>query len=172
MKEPTTPETRPIRDGDGLSEHEEKTREFMLTLPFFDAFKTDELDILARHLNYAEIARGEYLFMEGEKGEFMCFIVRGLFEVLKKTAVGDYRAIARLGRGHTVGEMSLVDRSPRSASVLARQPSLVLMLTSKGFDRLTTRHPYISILLLKKILRLLSLNLRRTSSRLADELVL
>ena len=153
-----------------LNEHEEKTRDFMLTLALFDAFKSEDLDILARHMNYTEIMRGEYLFTEGDQGDYMCFIVRGLLEVLKKTMVGDYRTIARLGKGSTIGEMSIIDKSPRSASVIARQPTVALILTKKGFDLLTDRYPAIGITLLKKIMRLLSLNMRRTSSKLADQL--
>ncbi len=153
-----------------LNDQEEKTREFILTLPIFDAFKSEEIDILARHMNYTEVTRGEYLFTEGERGDYMCFVVRGLLEVLKKTMRGDYRTIARLGKGSTIGEMSIIDKSPRSASVIARQPSVVLILTKKGFEILTERYPAVGVILLKKIMRLLSLNMRRTSSKLADEL--
>ncbi len=153
-----------------LNEHEEQTREFMLTLPLFDDFSNEEVDIIARHTNYTEIKRGEYLFTEGEKGDFMCFIVRGLLEVLKKSGQGDYRTIARLGKNSTIGEMSIIDKSPRSASVIARQPSIAIILTQKGFNILTTNYPATGIIMLKKIMRLLSLNMRRTSSKLADNI--
>ena len=153
-----------------LDKNEEKTRNFMLTLALFDAFKSEDLDILARHMNYSEITGGEYLFTEGEQGDYLCFVVRGLLEVLKKTAQGDYRTIARLGKGSTIGEMSIIDKAPRSASVIARQPTILLILTKKGFDLLTDRHPVLANILLKKIMRLLSLNMRRTSSKLADRL--
>lgn len=151
-----------------LNEHEEKTRDFMLTLPLFDAFANEDLDILARHMNYSQIMRGEYLFTEGDKGDYMCFVVQGLLEVLKKSIQGDYRTIARLGKGSTIGEMSIIDKSPRSASVIARQPTVVILLTKKGFDILTERYPSVGVTLLIKIMRLLSLNMRRTSSKLAD----
>jgi len=154
-----------------LNEHEEKTRDFLLTLPLFDVFKSEDLDILARHMNYTEVMRGEYLFTEGDKGDFMYFIVRGLLEVLKKTVQGDYRPLARLGKGSTIGEMSIVDKAPRSASVIARQPTVVIILTKKGFDILTNRYPAVGITLLKKIMRQLSLNMRRTSSKLADTMI-
>jgi CRP-like cAMP-binding protein len=117
-----------------------------------------------------EINRGEHLFTEGEKGDYMCFVVRGLLDVLKKTSVGDYRVITRLGKGNTIGEMSIIDKAPRSASVIARQPSVVILLTKKGFDRLSDTYPAITVTLLKKIMRLLSLNMRLTTSKLADHL--
>ena len=153
-----------------LSENEEKTRDLILTLPLFDAFTTDELDILARHMSFAEILRGEHLFAEDDKGDFMCFVVRGLLDVLKKTTAGDHRVITRLGKGNTIGEMSIIDKSPRSASVVARQPSVVIILTKQGFDILTEYYPALGVTLLKNIMRLLSLNMRLTTSKLADKL--
>ncbi len=151
-----------------LSATEEKTRDYILNLSIFDNFKVDELDILARHMNFAEVKKGEFLFMEGERGDYMCFVINGLLEVMKKNAQGDFRTIARLQKGNTIGEMSIIDKSPRSASVIARQPSLIIILTQKGFNKLSTRHPSITVQLLKKVMRLLSLNMRRTSSWLAD----
>ena len=94
----------------------------------------------------------------------------GRLEVLKRTTRGDCRVVARAGRGSTVGEMALFDRSPRSATVVARQPSVVVLLTRKGFDLLTARHPALGLSLVRTILRLLSLNMRLTTSRLADQL--
>lgn len=153
-----------------LTKNEEKTRDLILSLPLFDAFKMDELDTISKHMNYTEILRGDYLFSEGDKGDYMCFVVRGLLDVLKKTSHGDYRVIARLGKGNTIGEMSIIDKSPRSASVIARQPTVVIILTKKGFDILTEKYPALGVTLLKKIMRLLSLNMRRTTSKLADKM--
>lgn len=142
----------------------------MLALPLFDAFKTDELDMLARHMHFAEIMRGEHLFVEGDRGDFMCFVVRGLLDVLKKSTNGDHRVVARLGKSNTIGEMSIIDQSPRSATVVARQPSVVIILTKRGFDILTHDHPALGVTLLKAIMRLLSVNMRLTTSQLADKL--
>ena len=151
-----------------LSASEEQTRELLLSMPFFDAFSNDEIDILARHMNFGDIRSGEYLFFEGDRDDYMCFVVHGLLDVLKKSENGEYQVIARLTKGSTIGEMSIVDKSSRSAAVIARQPSRIIMLTRKGFNRLTSRYPALGIVLLKKIMRQLSLNMRRTSSRLAD----
>lgn len=154
-----------------LNEIEEKTRDLILTLPLFDVFKTDELDVLARHMHFAEILRGDHLFVEGDKGDFMCFVVRGLLDVLKKSTAGDHRVIARLGKGNTIGEMSIIDQSPRSATVIARQPSIVIILTKQEFGTLTESYPAMGVTLLKIIMRLLSSNMRLTTSKLADKLL-
>ncbi|WP_419174980.1 cyclic nucleotide-binding domain-containing protein [Desulfosediminicola sp.] len=151
-----------------LSESEEDTRNFLLSLPIFDSLDVDELTILAQHMSYVHLKRGEYLFLEGDKGSFMGFVVQGLLEVVKKSETGQSVVIARLAKGNSIGEMGLIDKSPRSATVIARQPTLMVTLTDKGFDMLTDRSPILAVKVIQKIARLLSLYMRRTSSRLAD----
>jgi CRP-like cAMP-binding protein len=151
-----------------LSDSEEETRDFLLSLSLFDSFKVDELTLLARHMSYIQLQRGEFLFVEGDKGDFMGFVVNGVLEVLKKSATGENVIIARLAKGSSIGEMALIDKSTRSATVISRQPSLMITLTSKGFDQLLRKSPTTGVKIIQKIARLLSLNMRRTSSKLAD----
>lgn len=142
-----------------LSESEEDTHTFLLTLPIFDSFDTDELTMLARHMSCTHLQRGEYLFAEGDKGNFMCFVVQGLLEVIKKSETGQNIVIARLARGNSMGEMALIDKSPRSATVIAKQPTTMVTLTDKGFDLLTERSPILGVKVIQKIARLLSLSI-------------
>jgi len=76
--------------------------------------------------------------------------------------------LARLAKGSSIGEMALIDKSPRSATVIAKQPTTMVTLTDKGFDLLAKKFPALGIKVMQKIARLLSLNMRRTSSKLAD----
>lgn len=151
-----------------FSESEEDTRNFLVNLPIFDSFNTDELTMLAKHMSYIHLHRGEYLFMEGDQGNFMGFVVQGLLEVIKKSETGQNIVIASLTEGNSIGEMALIDKSPRSATVIAKQPTTMVTLTDKGFDLLTERSPILGVKVIQKIARLLSLYMRRTSSRLAD----
>lgn len=151
-----------------LTETEENTRTFLLNLPVFNSFDDDEITLLARHMSYVQLNKGEFLFVEGDKGTFMGFVLRGLLEVFKTTETGESVIIARLTKGSPIGEMALIDKSPRSASVLAAQPTTLITLTDKGFDLLMEKSPALGVKVIQKIARLLSLNMRRTSSRLAD----
>lgn len=155
-------------DENSTSNSEEDTRNFLLNLPLFDSFNVDELGILAKHMSYVHLNTGEYLFVEGDKGNFMGFVVSGLLEVLKKSDSGENIVIARLTKGSSIGEMSLIDKSTRSATVVAKQPTIMVTLTEKGFTILTKKSPTLGIKIIQKTARLLSLNMRRTSSHLAD----
>ncbi|NNK96712.1 MAG: cyclic nucleotide-binding domain-containing protein [Desulfobacterales bacterium] len=151
-----------------LSDSEEDTRHFLVSLPLFDSFNVDELTVLTQHMSYIQLQRGEFLFVEGDPGTFLGFVVNGILEVMKKSETGENIVIARLAKGSSIGEMALIDKSPRSATVVAKQPTTMVTLTDKGFDLLTRKSPALGIKVMQKIARLLSLNMRRTSSRLAD----
>ena len=157
-----------IMTSDNLSESEESTRNFLTYLPLFDTFNFEDLDVLAKHMSYVHLKKGEFLFTEGDKGNFMGFVVHGVLEVLKRNENGEDVIIARLTRGNSIGEMSLIDKSTRSATVVCVQPATMITLTDKGFDILTAKAPHLAIKLIQKTARLLSLNMRRTSSKLAD----
>ena len=106
--------------------------------------------------------------MEGDQGSFMGFVVTGVLEVQKSTTAGSRVTLARLTKGSSIGEMAIIDQSVRSATIVAKQAATLVTLTEKGFDLLAERQPALGIQVIKKIARLLSLNMRRTSSKLAD----
>lgn len=151
-----------------MRDSEEETRSFLINLPIFSSFNLDELSMLARHMSYVHLQRGEYLFVEGDQGNFMGFVVSGVLEVQKRSDSGENIVLARLTKGSSIGEMALIDKSTRSATVIARQATTMVTLTDRGFEILAEKYPTVGIKVIQKIARLLSLNMRRTSSKLAD----
>lgn len=151
-----------------MTESEEETRSFLINLPIFSSFNVDELSVFARHMSFIHLQRGEYLFVEGDQGTFMGFVAGGILEVQKKADTGENITLARLTKGSSIGEMALIDKSPRSATVIAKQATTVVTLTDKGFELLAEKYPPLGIKVIQKVARLLSLNMRRTSSKLAD----
>jgi CRP-like cAMP-binding protein len=151
-----------------MSDSEEETRSFLINLPIFSSFNVDELSIFAKHMSFIHLQRGEHLFVEGDQGTFMGFVVTGVLEVQKKAETGENIVLARLTKGGSIGEMALIDKSPRSATVIAKQPTTMVTLTDRGFEILAEKYPPLGIKVIQKVARLLSLNMRRTSSKLAD----
>jgi len=144
--------------------------DFLSRLPLFQELSLDEISILDQYLGLLELAKGDTVFDEGESGEFVCFVVNGELEVLKKSPGGDSSVITKLGKGQTIGEMALVDELPRSATVRTRSPSSLTVLSRKDFEELAVQSPEIAIKILKYLARSLSLSLRKTSNRLSDNL--
>jgi CRP-like cAMP-binding protein len=141
---------------------------YLIDFPLFDALKGNQLNIVAAHMSYFEIDKGEILFKEGDKGDYICFVLEGVIDVLKKSVTGDSVVIAVLPKGRSFGEMSILDNFPRSATAKARTKSSFLTLTRMSFDKILKDYPQIGITILKGVSRILSQNLRQTSSRLAD----
>ena len=74
------------------------------------------------------IPAGDYFFREGEAGENAYLIMAGEVEVIRK--IGDQEVvIAQVGEGGIVGEMSLVDAKPRSASARAISETEVIVIS-------------------------------------------
>jgi len=146
----------------------EPISDFLTNTPLFDGLKTNEIKSIAKHLNFIELSKDEILFKEGEKGNCVCFVVEGTLDVIKQSLTGESVIITALHRGRSIGEMSIIDDFPRSATVKARTEVKLVVLMKEGFDLLLEENPQVGIKILKRISRLLSLNLRKTSSRLAD----
>ena len=142
--------------------------DFLLEISIFDSLGSDELRVVAKYMNFMDFRPREIVFREGEKGDYVCFVAEGSLTVLKKNEKGRHVTIALLNKGRSIGEMSVIDDFPRSATVKARKETTLVILTRKGFNQILEIYPNIGVKILKGISRLLSMNLRKTSSQLAD----
>jgi len=142
----------------------------ILDIAFFRSFSSEELADIASRMTLLEMKPGQFLFREGDQGNYMAVVVAGSVEVVKESASGGRKVISTLGKGHLVGEMALLDRMPRSASVRSVEHGTVAVLSQEGFKALLRDNPDASVKLLCGIGRLLSLYLRRTSGHLAERL--
>jgi len=146
------------------------TSDFLVCFPFFETLTSQDILIIAEHINFVEIEEGALVFREGEVGNCVYFVIQGELDVIKGAALEGKEGvvISTLSKGRSIGEMAVIDKTPHSATVRARSRSTVVTLSAEGFDIIVEKHPRIGIKILKGLSRLLSLNLRKTSSRLAE----
>lgn len=130
----------------------------------------DDLMLISEHLIACAAPSGVYLLREGEQGETMFFLVDGELAIRKECAQGEERLLTTIRTGKTVGEMSLIDQYPHSASVMTSSPVRLLLLTRAGLESLRKAHPRVAYDLLQAITRLLSFRLRQTSGKLIDHI--
>ena len=128
----------------------------------------DEVKTLNDYMSQIELAPNDVLFDEGEKSDFMGFIIHGEMEVLKKPLSGEPSVLATLGKGRTIGEMALFDALPRSAMARAATGMTLYILKRDSFDEIFDKYPAIAAKIFKHIAIALSLNLRKTSNTLTD----
>lgn len=140
----------------------------ILNIPIFSRMKSDELHIIGKCLKKVDVLPDDTVFREGDRGDYVCFVVEGVLDVYKTSETGEEMLISTLEQGRSIGEMSIIDELPRSATVKARSRGTLLTLSKDRFDYIVSQHPAVGVKILKGIARLLSLNLRKTSSLLAD----
>lgn len=125
----------------------EETRERLRELELFRECSDADLDRVAalagRELRFEP---GDFLYEEGDAARDCYLIVDGGVEV---TIAG--RFLADVGEGEIIGEIGLLDRGPRSASVVARTPVQVQVIEADGFDRLLDEAPSVTQALLRQV---------------------
>ncbi|MFS0726867.1 ABC transporter transmembrane domain-containing protein [Paenibacillus sp. 1P07SE] len=120
--------------------------ERLARLPFFAGIDAELLVDVAGQFESQTCADGESVVVEGEEGDTFYIIVRGRFEVLKRTGEGDKR-VAVLQDGDHFGEIALLRGIPRTATVRAMGPATLLSMRRETFDGLTTAHPQLRLAL-------------------------
>ena len=109
--------------------------EFLKKVPLFADLPKDDLLRLCREVSELELAAGQELFAEGSAGDEAYVIKDGELEVLKESA-GREVLLAVRERGEVIGEMALLEESPRMAGVSARTDSVLIAIHKEQMDRL------------------------------------
>jgi CRP/FNR family transcriptional regulator, cyclic AMP receptor protein len=136
--------------------------------PLFDLLSAAEVQVLADLSKPRRFSAGERIFAEGDVGDSLFVLGSGQVEVSRHETPG--APLALLGPPSAFGEMALVDREHRSATVTARTDVLALQLTAENFTtfRKYSRDGFTLVVI--NIARVLSSRLRETSAKLAARL--
>lgn len=137
--------------------------------PVFELLSQAELQALAELCRQVRWGAGEVVFREGDPGASLFVLTEGEIEVLNAHA-GQDKVMAVLPAPSAFGEMALVDREPRSATVRARTACEALELTAESFTAFRKRSRDGFTFVVINVARILSSRLRETSQRLAGHL--
>jgi CRP-like cAMP-binding protein len=116
-----------------------------------------ELRTVAKVAKVRSIAKGSRLMEEGEEGDSMYVILAGIARVSRRG-----RKVAALGGGDAVGELALLGRAPRNATVDAESDLQVAEISRRSLSRLIHDVPSFSI----KLLEALAARIRELDSKL------
>ncbi|MBW1676599.1 MAG: cyclic nucleotide-binding domain-containing protein [Deltaproteobacteria bacterium] len=137
-------------------------------IPFFEDFSSDELDFFSRNVSLRYFPAQTVLFREGDIADYLFFVVEGMVDVRVEPTDSKQIIIATFDRGCCVGEMSIVDDYPRSATIVVTKPSELLLVTRNRFESICQENPPVGIKFLHGLARNLSMRLRKTTGRFAD----
>lgn len=135
--------------------------------PLFEMLSGAELAHLAELSEQRRYAAGEVVFEEGERGDSLYVIVKGEVEVVRRDSGGVPRPLTVLGSPEFFGEMSLIDKEYRSATVRARTEAELLRLTAQNLTlfRQAYRDGFTFVVI--NIARILSARVREANARLS-----
>jgi CRP-like cAMP-binding protein len=106
-------------------------------LPMFEDLPEDVLSDLAGRVQLRAFAAGRPVFRQGDAPEAFYVIRRGVFHVIEEDPVsGKERVLRTLGRGESFGELGLINRNPRAATVRAVEDGELFEVDKGTFDRL------------------------------------
>jgi CRP/FNR family cyclic AMP-dependent transcriptional regulator len=127
------------------------------------------LTVLADELPQVSVNPGTLVVSEGDLSNEMFIVIAGELEVVKRALDGSNVRVAMLGPGDWFGEMAVLNVQPRSASVRALAPSLLLSMGAEQVERLLYRRDLKDYsLVLMNIARELSRRLRVADGILAQ----
>jgi HEAT repeat protein/ATP/ADP translocase len=118
--------------------------------PLFAALDSEELAALAEIAIEKEYEPGEIIFEEKQVAHHLYVTARGRVEVFRRLDSTEH-SIAFLEQEDAFGEMAILDDEPRSASVRAVLPTLVLKIDRENFHELILERPQISFAIFKML---------------------
>ena len=135
------------------------TAEVLRSVPLFEGMSDDAITAIAGLAEELEYPAGSELTREGYPGESFIVIVTG------RAAVDmDGQRVRELGGGEYLGEISLIDGGPRTATVTALDPIQALVIPRVGFDRLIDEFPAVRM----DVLGALARRIRERAPALSD----
>lgn len=140
----------------------------------FDRIGDDELNSILPHFRLVHLQANEIFIEEGQDTDDLYLVLSGSLDVIKKAEDSGDRVlvgeidkrftIARLAAGDTIGELSFIKGTPRSATVKSVTTAILLGLGPRELSKLEAEHPRASSALMKNILGYVGNRLIQTST--------
>ena len=141
-----------------------KMDEVLARSGIFQGVDAEAAESLVKDLETIDIRKGDVVFNEGEPGDSLYIILSGKIKLGRRAADGRQNLVAVLGPSDMVGELSLFDPGPRTATATAVTDARLARLRKQALRPWLTNRPEIS----EQLLRVLARRLRRTNDALAD----
>jgi cAMP-dependent protein kinase regulator len=136
-------------------------------LPLFSALSRDALRELIAAFEMITVPAGHVVIAEGQEGSEAYIVARGELEVSRSASEEDGDKppvmLARLSSGALFGEMALLSRAPRAASVVASRPSILLVANREALEAVAQRRAEVGVELAAHCRRRMVANLARIS---------
>jgi signal transduction histidine kinase len=137
------------------------SKDFLRQLPLFSELSDADLDDLYGMAETVALRAGAVLMEEGDPGDSLYVVAEGTFEISKRTGEREV-VIAGSGPGDVIGEISLLEGSPRTATVRAASDARLVKISREAFTQLLGRSPSAAL----GVLRTMTARLRNNEAML------
>jgi CRP/FNR family cyclic AMP-dependent transcriptional regulator len=115
------------------------------------------IDLFRNEGRFQSFPRESVVFAEGERGDTMYVVLEGSVDLLIRG-----KTVESLGPGGLLGEMTMIDGSPRVATAIARTDSKLVPIDERRFNFLIQQTPHFAL----QVMRVLADRLRRMDDKL------
>jgi len=142
-----------------------ETLEQFRRIPAFSSMEESMIQEIVRMSRMRKYDPGEFVIREGDYDAWVFFLIKGDLKIsVKGVEVGSIRRL-----GDVFGEMGIIDGSPRSASIQALTPTLVVAVDASILDRQTAKNTYLVQSILYRIFcEVLAVRVREMDKRLSE----
>ena len=117
-------------------------------------------ELFSHETDPVQLASGDILFRVGDAADSMYVVLEGTLNVI----VGD-QVVEQSTRGSIIGEMALIDRTPRGATVVAHENARLAKIDERRFNRVIQQNPFFAI----HVMQVLANRIRRMNELLARQ---
>ena len=130
----------------------------------FQGVDPEAAEALAKEMDTIEVRKGDIVFNEGEAGDSLYIVLSGKIKLGRRAADGRQNLVSIMGPSDMLGELSLFDPGPRTATATAVTDTRLARLKKSSLRPWLNNRPEIA----EQLLRVLARRLRRTNNMLAD----
>jgi diguanylate cyclase (GGDEF)-like protein len=140
----------------------------LIKSPLFSNMSELEFNAITAFLERMRVKKGAVVFKEGDAGEDMFLLLSGSLSAFLSQSDGTQRWLFDIKPGDFFGEMSIIANEPRSATLIAKENTDVMVLQGIDFYRIIFEHPMIGFKMLKAINAVQNQWLNQSSKHLGD----
>ena len=120
-------------------------------IPFLSVLSPKHLGEVYRLAEELSLSAGQSLFAKRQDADAMFIVLSGRIKIFTNSASKKKKTFAYLKEGEFFGEMALVEGTTRTAAAQAVEPSRLLVIRKKDFQRLLQRDPKMALYLLETV---------------------
>ena len=120
-------------------------------IPFLSALSAKHLNEVFRLAEELDLSTRQSVFAKRQDSDAMYIVLSGRIKIFTNSASKKRKTFAYLKEGEFFGEMSLLEGTTRTAAAQAVEPSRLLVIRKKDFQRLLANDPKLALYLLKTV---------------------